>query len=79
MEAEGMRMLTLTDRNFEIVAEVGKVAGDLEARRRPRSASPGCSTARASPRSSSVPGPSTSWGRTWPDSSWTCPVKRPRA
>ena len=31
MEAEGMRMLTLTDRNFEIVAEVVKVAGDLDA------------------------------------------------
>ena len=29
MEAEGMRMLTLTDRNFEIVAEVGRVAKDL--------------------------------------------------
>ncbi len=29
MEAEGMRMLTLTDRNFEIVAEVGKVAAEL--------------------------------------------------
>ncbi|HXQ44616.1 MAG TPA: aldo/keto reductase [Acidimicrobiales bacterium] len=31
MEAEGMRMLTLTDRNFEIVAEVEKVAADLGA------------------------------------------------
>jgi aryl-alcohol dehydrogenase-like predicted oxidoreductase len=31
MEAEGMRMLTLTDRNFEIVAEVTKVAHDLHA------------------------------------------------
>ena len=29
MEAEGMRMLTFTDRNFEIVAEVGRVADDL--------------------------------------------------
>jgi aryl-alcohol dehydrogenase-like predicted oxidoreductase len=29
MEAEGMRMLTFTDRNFEIVAEVAKVAGEL--------------------------------------------------
>jgi aryl-alcohol dehydrogenase-like predicted oxidoreductase len=29
MEAEGMRMLTFTDRNFEIVAEVNKVAKDL--------------------------------------------------
>ena len=29
MEAEGMRMLTLTDRNFEIVAEVSNVADDL--------------------------------------------------
>ena len=31
MEAEGMRMLTLTDRNFGIVAEVGRVAADLDA------------------------------------------------
>ena len=31
MEAEGMRMLTLTDRNFEIVAEVEKVAAELGA------------------------------------------------
>jgi aryl-alcohol dehydrogenase-like predicted oxidoreductase len=31
MEAEGMRMLTLTDRNFEIVAEVAEVASDLDA------------------------------------------------
>src|SRR3984957_6913397 len=30
MEAEGMRMLTLTERNFEIVAEVSRVAGDLQ-------------------------------------------------
>ncbi len=30
MEAEGMRMLTLTERNFEIVAEVKKVASDLQ-------------------------------------------------
>jgi aryl-alcohol dehydrogenase-like predicted oxidoreductase len=29
MEAEGMRMLTLTDRNFEIVAEVDKVATEV--------------------------------------------------
>jgi aryl-alcohol dehydrogenase-like predicted oxidoreductase len=29
MHAEGMRMLTLTDRNFEIVAEVDKVATEL--------------------------------------------------
>ncbi len=29
MEAEGMRMLTLTDRNFEIVAEVNRIAEDL--------------------------------------------------
>ena len=29
MEAEGMRMLTFTDRNFEIVAEVGRAADDL--------------------------------------------------
>jgi aryl-alcohol dehydrogenase-like predicted oxidoreductase len=29
MEAEGMRMLTFTDRNFEIVAEVAKVAKDV--------------------------------------------------
>ena len=29
MEAEGMRMLTLTDRNFEIVTEVARVASDL--------------------------------------------------
>jgi aryl-alcohol dehydrogenase-like predicted oxidoreductase len=31
MEAEGMRMLTLTDRNFEIVAEASAVANDLGA------------------------------------------------
>jgi aryl-alcohol dehydrogenase-like predicted oxidoreductase len=31
LEAEGMRMLTLTDRNFEIVAEVNRVAAELEA------------------------------------------------
>ena len=31
MEAEGMRMLTLTDRNFEIVAEVDKVAAAVGA------------------------------------------------
>jgi aryl-alcohol dehydrogenase-like predicted oxidoreductase len=31
MEAEGMRMLTLTDRNFEIVSEVAKVASELGA------------------------------------------------
>jgi aryl-alcohol dehydrogenase-like predicted oxidoreductase len=30
MEAEGMRMLTLTDRNFEIVAEVEQVAAELD-------------------------------------------------
>jgi aryl-alcohol dehydrogenase-like predicted oxidoreductase len=30
MEAEGMRMLTLTDRNFEIVAEVHRVATELQ-------------------------------------------------
>jgi aryl-alcohol dehydrogenase-like predicted oxidoreductase len=30
MEAEGMRMLTLTDRNFEIVTEVRNVASDLD-------------------------------------------------
>lgn len=30
MEAEGMRMLTLTDRNFEIVAEVEQVATELD-------------------------------------------------
>jgi aryl-alcohol dehydrogenase-like predicted oxidoreductase len=29
MEAEGMRMLTLTDRNFEIVAEVDKISAEL--------------------------------------------------
>jgi aryl-alcohol dehydrogenase-like predicted oxidoreductase len=29
MEAEGMRMLTLTDRNFEIVAEVEKAAAEV--------------------------------------------------
>jgi aryl-alcohol dehydrogenase-like predicted oxidoreductase len=29
LEAEGMRMLTLTDRNFEIVDEVNKVAAEL--------------------------------------------------
>lgn len=29
MEAEGMRMLTFTDRNFGIVAEVRSVANDL--------------------------------------------------
>ena len=29
MHAEGMRQLTLTDRNFEIVAEVDKVAAEL--------------------------------------------------
>jgi aryl-alcohol dehydrogenase-like predicted oxidoreductase len=31
MGAEGMRMLTLTDHNFEIVAEVAKAAAELEA------------------------------------------------
>jgi len=31
MEADGMRMLTFTDRNFEIVAEVEKVAAELGA------------------------------------------------
>lgn len=31
MEAEGMRMLTLTDRNFAIVAEVEKVAAEIGA------------------------------------------------
>jgi aryl-alcohol dehydrogenase-like predicted oxidoreductase len=31
MEAEGMRMLTFTDRNFEIVAEVTNVANELHA------------------------------------------------
>jgi aryl-alcohol dehydrogenase-like predicted oxidoreductase len=31
MEAEGMRMLTLTDRNFDIVAEVDRVADELGA------------------------------------------------
>ena len=30
VDADGMRMLTLTDRNFEIVAEVEKVAAELE-------------------------------------------------
>jgi aryl-alcohol dehydrogenase-like predicted oxidoreductase len=30
MHAEGMRQLTLTDRNFGIVAEVAKVAGELD-------------------------------------------------
>jgi aryl-alcohol dehydrogenase-like predicted oxidoreductase len=31
MEAEGMRMLTLTDRNFEIVAEVDRIAAEAGA------------------------------------------------
>jgi len=31
MGAEGMRMLTLTDRNFEIVTEVEKIAAELDA------------------------------------------------
>jgi aryl-alcohol dehydrogenase-like predicted oxidoreductase len=31
MEAEGMRMLTFTDRNFAIVAQVSQVANDLGA------------------------------------------------
>ena len=31
MGAEGMRRLTLTDRNYEIVAEVDKVAAELDA------------------------------------------------
>jgi aryl-alcohol dehydrogenase-like predicted oxidoreductase len=30
MGAEGMRRLTLTDRNFEIVAAVDKIAADLD-------------------------------------------------
>jgi aryl-alcohol dehydrogenase-like predicted oxidoreductase len=30
LHAEGMRQLTFTDRNFEIVAEVDKVAAELE-------------------------------------------------
>ena len=78
MEAEGMRMLTLTDRNFEIVAEVGKVADELGST--PTAVSlawllnrPGVTSVIIGPRTS------ISWPRIWPDSSWPCPVSRPKA